>query len=109
MPSQIYQIQTTPSQTFADLQVIGYDDYILSDKLYKVQLLSLHSALAKRLVPFTSIKGYFSYFLIMKDVTDFFKKNKNGSKYIILMAGSYIYIREFLGLILSLACLMRTN
>jgi hypothetical protein len=46
MPSQIYQIQTTPSQTFADLQVIGYDDYILSDKLYKVQLLSLHSALA---------------------------------------------------------------
>jgi len=56
-----------------------------------------------------SIKGYFSYFLIMKDVTDFFKKNKNGSKYIILMAGSYIFIREFLGFILSLACLMRTN
>ena len=46
MPSQIYQIQTTPSQTFADLQVIGYDEYILCDKLYQVQHLSLHSALA---------------------------------------------------------------
>ena len=46
MPSQIYQIQTTESQTLADLQFIGYDEYILSDKLYQVQHLSLHSALA---------------------------------------------------------------
>jgi len=44
MPSQIYQIRTTTIT--ADLHVIGYDEYILSDKLYQVQLLSLHSALA---------------------------------------------------------------
>ena len=57
-----------------------------------------------------SIKGYFSYFLIMKEVTDFLRKTKWIEVYCIDGRKLCFFIREFLVfIVLCLMRLMRIN